>query len=77
MTRKGINDINEPGMKYKGVFKSWSDEMNWVNGAQSESRLAKLWQSESPTILYIHCTSHISYFSDEKEEKTKLRCQGY
>ena len=41
-TRKDINDINEPGMKYKRVFKSWSDEMNWVNGAQSESRLAKL-----------------------------------
>ena len=33
--------------------------MNWVNGAQSESRLAKLWQSESPTILH---PLHLSYF---------------
>ena len=29
-------------VEYKRVFKSWSDEMNWVNGAHSESRLGKL-----------------------------------
>ena len=43
-SNKKLFDIfcNKNLVEYKRVFKSWSDEMNWVNGAHSESRLGKL-----------------------------------